>query len=465
MLRSVFAAFCLCVGVQAEDLVSMLQTNRLNIDKTSTLQLVTVNVVTCDTSHAESNGKFTIQFDGDSHEYLLHKTNDFQRAGTDNFQLDVSSGADVSNYVVKAHGTDGWCASGIAVNGISCPTLGSVPGISWGDGHQWFDAPCDAPYRETFFPTPPAEPKFMMTLACLTSHRCSSITATTTTTTTLPRQEATVRVMTCDTSHAQSNGLFTIQFDGDSHEFPLAHTQEFRLYNAANFQRFHLSAGADMSHFVVKAHGSDGWCASSITVNGINCLSGSQWFDAPCDFPVYNPGYACHTSFRCSLPEYDLNGGNACKFGYNVIRTKDDCINAAKVVKWEGELGVFMAKERVVTSRPTGCYMQTNAKQAHSHRRVIYNTHGTGAAHDQAMIICKKHVEPVQYTDGTITNAEYTTEKYESLEQAEVACNANADCKGLWQRTTGEWRPLYPGGRTWGEGVPNYTVKAVKVKG
>jgi len=229
------------------------------------------------------------------------------------------------------------------------------------------------------------------------------------------RTAATVSITTCDTSHAQSNGGFYIQFDGDDQKHKLdTKLNNFKRAQTSTFTVMH-DARANVEKFTVSTDQSDGLCTTSIVVNGQQAIGqGSIWIDKPCTSYHYD-GTSCHASYTFDLtpvasplPDYDLNEGNACKVGYNFIRTKDDCANAAKVVKLEGKLGVFMPNERVVTNRPTGCYMQTNAKQAFSYRRIIYNTHQNGAAHAQAMIICKKNVEPAKPTTIKALEESYT---------------------------------------------------------
>jgi len=464
----------MCVGVQSEDSVSMLQTNRLSVDRTSPPKvMVNFDLETCDHSWSGSTGKFTIQFDGDGTIYPLGP---FKTGKTDKFQLGVESGADLTRFEVKALGSDGWCASSIAVNGNSVLDEGT-----------WFYTPCTkSSYNGiNFFPNfkfhPPLAETSVVITTCGTPHAQSAgqffiqfdgdgekrqlgqmksaghtytfdvdhdaaanlqkftvstdqsdgLCATsilvngqeaigqgsiwfdnpctpyhydgatcdssyTFDVTAPPVSKTSVSVTTCATSHAQSSGRFYIQFVGDSQKRSLVQMKSGN--KKYTFDVLHAAA-ADLNKFTIFTDQSDGLCATSISVNGQEAIGqGSIWLDSPCEKHHYD-GTSCRPSYVFDLtpapieiqkPEFDLNEGNACKPGYNFIRTKDDCINAAKVIKFAGEVGTFMTKSRVVTNRPSGCYMQTNAAQPTTYRRVIYNTHETGAAHAQAMIICKK---------------------------------------------------------------------------
>jgi len=473
MSRPAFTAFCMCIGVKSEDSVSMLQTNRLNVDRTSPPKvMVNFDLETCDHSWSGSNGKFTIQFDGDG---TLYPLGPFKTGNTDNFQLGVESGADLSRFEVKALGGDGWCASSFAVNGNNVL-----------DEETWFDNPCTTSNYKGIncFPSfkfhPPLAETSVIVTTCGTSHAQSAgqffiqfdgdsqkrqlgqmksakktytfdvehdaaanlqkftvstdqsdgLCATSISVngqeaigqgsiwldkpcgtyhydgstcdssytfdlTAPPVSKTSVSVTTCATKHAQSSGQFYIQFDGDSQKRSLVQMKSTN--KKYTFEVLH-NAAADLNKFTIFTEQSDGLCATSISVNGQEAIGqGSIWLDKPCETYHYD-GTSCHPSYTFDLtpapieiakPEFDMNEGNACKPGYNFIRTEGDCINAAKVIKLAGQLGTF-TNARVVTNRPSGCYMQTNAKQAVTYRRVIYNTHETGAAHAQAMIICKK---------------------------------------------------------------------------
>jgi len=466
----------MCVCVQSEDLVSMLQTNRLSVDKTSsTSTIAKVQVTTCTGGHSGSWGKATFQFDGDKSEYAVGPFR--SRGKAYHFQFPVNSGADLRSLVVTARSSDGWCASSILVNGIEML-----------QGKRWFDKPCTlssysgVACSESFrFNGGPAPPKASVSVTtCATSHSQSSgqfyiqfdgdnqrrklgqmksaaktytfhvdhdaaadlkkFTVSTDQSDGLcatsivvngqeamrwgsiwidnpcgsyhydgtschpsytfdvmapPASKTSVSVTTCATAHAQSSGKFYIQFDGDSQKRSLVQMKSAN--KKYTFEVLH-DAAADLKKFKIFTDQSDGLCATSISVNGQEAMGqGSIWLDKPCAIYHYN-GDSCHPSYTFDLtpvpieiakPEFDLNEGNACKPGYNFIRTEGDCINAAKVIELAGQLGTF-TNSRVVTDRPTGCYMQTNAKQAGSYRRVIYNTHEVGKVHAQAMIICKK---------------------------------------------------------------------------
>jgi len=69
-----------------------------------------------------------------------------------------------------------------------------------------------------------------------------------------------------------------------------------------------------------------------------------------------------------------------------------------------------------------------------------------------------------KFIDAEVTQAEYNRkETYATEDEAIMACQNNAKCKGIWlMKKTNRWLPLYPGGRTWRTGVPNWTVLAVK---
>merc|ERR1719223_687554 len=71
------------------------------------------------------------------------------------------------------------------------------------------------------------------------------------------------------------------------------------------------------------------------------------------------------------------------------------------------------------------------------------------------------------YTEGRIDNADYPGlgKAINTEVGAQAACNADATCKGYWQRFGGaEWHLLLPGSRSWAQGVPNAGVTSVKVK-
>lgn len=368
MSRFAFAAVCLCVGVQSEELVSMLQTRTLNVHRTSAqkwdaaFMLVDFEVKTCDRSHSGSRGAFTIQFDGD----VAHRFGPFKTGSTEKFEFGVGSSADLRRFEIKALSSDGWCVSSIALNGNNVLVEDT-----------WFDDPCDSVDAKGIHS--------YKGIACFPSFHYAPAVVTTS-----------VSITTRASTHAGSDGDFHIQFDGDSHKHKLVGLMS-SPEKAYTFD-VDVDATADLKKFTVIADGDDGLCVTSIVVNGEEAMGeGYMWFDNPCLTGHYG-GASCHPAYTFDLtpvpvevvlPEFDMNEGNACKLGYNYIRTKDDCKNAAKAVKFAGELGVFMAKEREVTNRPSGCYMQTNEKQAVSYRRVIYNTHAAGAVSNKAMIICK----------------------------------------------------------------------------
>jgi len=68
------------------------------------------------------------------------------------------------------------------------------------------------------------------------------------------------------------------------------------------------------------------------------------------------------------------------------------------------------------------------------------------------------------YEEGTVTDAEYPKQWYNSEEEVQAACNSDVDCKGYWQRSGGSYFILKSGSRTFSNGVPHETVLVVKVK-
>lgn len=370
MSRFAFAAVCMCVGVQSEELVSMLQTRTLNVDRKSPpkydapWKLVNFEVKTCGRSYSGSRGAFTIQFDGDGFAHSFGPR--FKTGSTDNFEVGVASSADLSRFEIKALSSDGWCVSSIALNGNNVLVEDT-----------WLDNPCtevDAKGIHSY-----------KGIACFPSFQFGPRVVTTS-----------VSITTCAQPAAGSVGDFYMQFDGDSNKRKLVGLM--RSPEKAYTFDVDVDDTADLKKFTVFADKDDGLCVTSIAVNGEQAMGqGSMWFDNPCTYTHYS-GALCHPAYTFDLtpvpvdvvlPEFDMNEGNACKHGYNYIRTKDDCKNAAKAVRFAGELGSFMAKEREVTNRPSGCYMQTNEKNAVSYRRIIYNTHEAGAVSTAAMIICK----------------------------------------------------------------------------
>merc|ERR1712129_534034 len=53
---------------------------------------------------------------------------------------------------------------------------------------------------------------------------------------------------------------------------------------------------------------------------------------------------------------------------------------------------------------------------------------------------------------------------YHTEDEVQAACSSDDDCKGYWERTSGEYFILKSGSRTFEKGVPNLTVLSVKVK-
>lgn len=460
MLRTAFIAFCMGVCVQTEDLVSMLQTKRL-IGNTSATKPVTVTVKTSGLNWGSvSSDKLTITFDGEDTEYNLGKMPDSGKTG--NLQLHVALGADLTKFVIKAHGDDGWLASSIDIGGINVLS-----------GDQWFGSKWYCQHNSYFrggFP-------------CQTSIRFNF--------------ETTVSVKTCDTEHAISGGDFYIQFDGDSQKRKLdTQMNDFIRAQTSTFILTH-DARVNVQKFTVSTDQSDGLCITSILVNGHQAMGqGAIWIEKPCttshydgtscnpsydfdltssmlpdyDFGLFIEGWAngywanlckagyifiatpaecesaanfvteagsrgiykkgrakgyqnspagcfMHTNAQAPAyrrvnfnptngaqsqqgriickkkpPDYDLNDGNACKAGYIFITTPAECETAASSVTEAGSPGIYFGngKRREVSNRPTGCYMQTNANQTQTYRRVIFNHHTTGAPSDKAKIICKK---------------------------------------------------------------------------
>lgn len=74
-------------------------------------------------------------------------------------------------------------------------------------------------------------------------------------------------------------------------------------------------------------------------------------------------------------------------------------------------------------------------------------------------------VPPQTCVEGYVEQAEYVnSDAFVDYDAAEKACLSKETCKGLWQRgADAKWRPLYSGKRNWKKGVPNYTVKSVKI--
>lgn len=72
--------------------------------------------------------------------------------------------------------------------------------------------------------------------------------------------------------------------------------------------------------------------------------------------------------------------------------------------------------------------------------------------------------EDVVYEDGSISNADYDRSSIDTEEAVQAACTGDDNCKGYWQRTSGEFYILRSGSRTWAKGKPNGSVASVKVK-
>jgi len=75
----------------------------------------------------------------------------------------------------------------------------------------------------------------------------------------------------------------------------------------------------------------------------------------------------------------------------------------------------------------------------------------------------------VAYVEGRADNAEYRRDaqrqmvKFDTEDEAQGVCNVEDDCVGIWSDGR-SWLGLYPGGRSWAKGVPNGSVKSVKLK-
>merc|ERR1740125_38474 len=70
------------------------------------------------------------------------------------------------------------------------------------------------------------------------------------------------------------------------------------------------------------------------------------------------------------------------------------------------------------------------------------------------------------YTEGRIAGGDSPANKrpQRSESEAQAACSVDETCLGIWNQHTGNWILLWTGSRAWSAGVPNWTVKSVKVK-
>merc|ERR1712071_407452 len=70
------------------------------------------------------------------------------------------------------------------------------------------------------------------------------------------------------------------------------------------------------------------------------------------------------------------------------------------------------------------------------------------------------------FTEGSVAAGESPANKRprRSESDAQAACSADETCLGIWNQNTGNWILLWAGSRSWAAGVPNWTVKSVKVK-
>jgi len=368
MLRTAFIAFCMSVRVQTEDLVSMMQTKRL-IANTSATKPVTVNVKTADSKYSYerfeigSYDKFTIKFDGEDTEYNLGKMPEAGQTG--NLQLHVALGADLTKFVIKSHGDDGWLASSIDIGGINVLS-----------GKQWFGSTWWCEHHSTYV---------------LLGFPCQS-------TLDWPSTTSSVSVKLCRNRHSESGGAFYIQFDGDSQKRKLP-SREFLNAETNTFTLTH-NARANVQKFTVSTDQSDGLCVTSILVNGHQAMGqGEIWIGTSCTDPPPD-GTSCNPSYDFDLtwtmlPDYDFGAlnsvywGDLCKAGYTFIATPAECESAANFVTEAGSRGVYRkGRAKGYQKLPTGCIMYTNAK-ARRYRRVTFNT-AIGAQSQKAKVICKK---------------------------------------------------------------------------
>jgi len=76
-------------------------------------------------------------------------------------------------------------------------------------------------------------------------------------------------------------------------------------------------------------------------------------------------------------------------------------------------------------------------------------------------------VDPdISYVEGRIDKGDSPFEKRQQRSEAEAqtACSCDETCLGIWNQNTGNWILLSAGNRAWAAGVPNGSVKSVKVK-
>jgi len=84
--------------------------------------------------------------------------------------------------------------------------------------------------------------------------------------------------------------------------------------------------------------------------------------------------------------------------------------------------------------------------------------------------VCCEVVVVGEWVEGTVARADYIggaeATPYDTEAEAQEVCNANEDCRGIWQGFGGnQWCELLEGERTWLAGeLPNDSVVSVKVK-